>query len=178
MAEEVSQVWAPAVWLPPSTRAPHLRGSGCGRRRGWGNGSITTLPPAFTTCAAVSSAVATETLSPDDLRRNDPRFQGHHAERNRALVGELTRLAADRGVTPGQLALAWLLAQGDDVVPIPGTKRIDRLEENTAAADISLSPADLDRLEATAPRSAWAGDRTAFAADGPTRTPARTRAPG
>ena len=125
----------------------------------------------------LTGAVATETLTPDDLRRNDPRFQGHHAERNRALVGELTRLAADRGVTPGQLALAWLLAQGDDVVPIPGTKRIDRLEENTAAADISLSPADLDRLEATAPRSAWAGDRTAFAADRSTRTPARTRAP-
>jgi aryl-alcohol dehydrogenase-like predicted oxidoreductase len=123
----------------------------------------------------LAGAVATETLSSDDLRLSDPRFQGDEAARNHALVGEMKRLADERGITPAQLALAWLLAQGDDVVPIPGTKRIGRLEENVAAADVRLSPADLDRLETVAPRSAWAGDRAAFAAYRSTRTPARTR---
>jgi hypothetical protein len=99
----------------------------------------------------------------------------HAAARNRALVGEPKGLADERDLTPGQLALAWLLAKGDDVVPIPGTKRIDRLEENVAAVDVTLSPADLDRLETVAPRSAWAGDRGAFGAQRSTRTPPRTR---
>jgi diketogulonate reductase-like aldo/keto reductase len=76
-------------------------------------------------------------------------------------------------VTPAQLALAWLLNQGDDVVPIPGTERIDRLEENAAAASLTLSQVDLDRLETVAPRSAWAGDRAAFASYRETRTPAQ-----
>ena len=69
--------------------------------------------------------MATETLTAQDLRHSDPRFGGEHGERNRALVGELERLAAERGATPAQLALAWLLTQGADVVTIPGTKRID-----------------------------------------------------
>jgi aryl-alcohol dehydrogenase-like predicted oxidoreductase len=119
----------------------------------------------------LTGTVATETLTPQDLRHGDPRFWGDHGEHNRALVGELERLAAERGATPAQLALAWLLTQGDDVVPIPGTKRIDRVEENTAAADLTLTNADLDRLEAAAPRGAWAGDRSAFAAYRTTRTP-------
>jgi aryl-alcohol dehydrogenase-like predicted oxidoreductase len=93
-------------------------------------------------------------------------------ERNRALVGEVKHLADERSLTPAQLALAWLLAQGDDVVPIPGTKRIDRLEENVAAADVTLSPADLERLGAAAPHSAWQGDRVAFARNRLTRTSA------
>jgi aryl-alcohol dehydrogenase-like predicted oxidoreductase len=119
----------------------------------------------------LTGAVTTNTLTRGDLRRSDPRFQGAHAARNRALVGELKRMADERGLTPAQLALAWLLAQGDDVVPIPGTTRIDRLEENAGAAAVTLSPADLDRLETVAPRSAWAGDRVAFAADRETRAP-------
>jgi len=106
----------------------------------------------------------------DDLRHGDPRFTGDNAHRNQALLAEVQVLAAQRGVTPGQLALAWLLAQGDDVVPIPGTKRAQRVEENAAAADIDLTPADLDRLHAVAPRSAWAGDRHSFAAHHTTRT--------
>jgi aryl-alcohol dehydrogenase-like predicted oxidoreductase len=119
----------------------------------------------------LTGAVTTDTLTPGDLRHSDPRFHGDDAQRNRALVDELKRMADERGLTPAQLALAWLLAQGDDVVPIPGTKRIDRLEENVAAADVTLSTSDLERLEAAAPRSAWAGDRVAFAAYRETRTP-------
>jgi aryl-alcohol dehydrogenase-like predicted oxidoreductase len=122
----------------------------------------------------LTGTVATETLTSQDLRRNDPRFQGDHAASNHALVGELRHLADERGVTPAQLALAWLLAQGDDVVPIPGTKRVDRLEENIAATDVALSAAELDRLETVAPRTAWAGDRVAFGAQRSSRTPART----
>jgi aryl-alcohol dehydrogenase-like predicted oxidoreductase len=119
----------------------------------------------------LTGAVTTHTLTRGDLRHSDPRFQGDNAARNHALVGELKRMADERGLAPAQLALAWLLAQGDDVVPIPGTKRIHRLEENTAAADVTLSAADLERLETVAPRSAWVGDRAAFAAHRETRTP-------
>lgn len=107
-----------------------------------------------------------------DFRSSDPRFHGEDLERNLALVAAVSRLAKDRGIIAGQLALAWLLAQGPDVVPIPGTRRRDRLAENVAAADIELSPADLEQLEAVAPRRAWTGDRQSFAAHGTTRTPA------
>jgi aryl-alcohol dehydrogenase-like predicted oxidoreductase len=78
-------------------------------------------------------------LEPDDYRRTSPRFQGENFDRNLQLVDRIEELARERGVTPAQLALAWVLAQGDDVVPIPGTKRVERLEENAAAADITLS---------------------------------------
>ena len=105
----------------------------------------------------------------DDLRHGDPRFHGDNAHRNQAILAEVEALAAQRGVTPGQLALAWLLAQGEDVVPIPGTRRAKRMEENAAAAAIELAPADLYRLHAVAPRSAWAGDRHSFAAHRTTR---------
>lgn len=93
-------------------------------------------------------------------------------ERNRALVDEVRRVAAEREATAGQLALAWLLAQGDDIVPIPGTKRRERLGENAAAAAITLSPTQLDRLETAAPRTAWTGDRQSFAAYRTTRATA------
>ncbi len=116
--------------------------------------------------------VAPAAFGPEDFRRNDPRFAGEALERNRLLVEEVRRLAAERGATPAQLALAWLLAQGDDVVPIPGTRRAARLEENAAAADLTLSPVDLERLEALAPRGAWRGDRQSFAAHRTTRSPA------
>ncbi len=116
--------------------------------------------------------VAPDAFGPEDFRRNDPRFAGEALERNRLLVEEVRRLAAEHGATPAQLALAWLLAQGDDIVPIPGTRRAARLEENAAAADLTLSPVDLERLETLAPRAAWRGDRQSFAAHRTTRSPA------
>jgi aryl-alcohol dehydrogenase-like predicted oxidoreductase len=108
-------------------------------------------------------------FGPGDFRAGDPRF-GEHLAGNLALVEAIRRVADSHGVTTGQLALAWLLAQGPDVVPIPGTRRASRLAENAAAASIRLTPADLAALEAVAPRGAWAGDRQSFAARGTTRT--------
>ena len=102
--------------------------------------------------------------SPDDFeegdfRRRNPRFAGENFQQNLDLVAEVGALAAAKGVTPGQLALAWLLAQGDDVVPIPGTKRRTYLEENAGAGAVELSEDDLTRLEQLAPLGAFAGDR-------------------
>jgi aryl-alcohol dehydrogenase-like predicted oxidoreductase len=98
-------------------------------------------------------------LAPDDVRRNWPRFLGENLERNLELVERVRELAAEKGVTPGQLALAWVLNQGPDIVPIPGTKRRTYLEENVAAATIELTPSDLARLDEAAPKGATAGDR-------------------
>ncbi|MFI6512161.1 aldo/keto reductase [Streptosporangium sp. NPDC050855] len=120
----------------------------------------------------LAGAVTADTFGAGDFRGGDPRFQGENLERNRALVAEVRRLAAEREVTPAQLSLAWLLAQGDDVVPIPGTRRAARLAENARSAEIVLSPADRDLLEAAVPRAAWSGDRRAFAAHRTVRTPA------
>ncbi len=96
-----------------------------------------------------------------DNRRSSyfPRFQGEALDANLALVEQITRLAVAKGCTPGQLALAWVLAQGDDVVPIPGTKRVTYLEENVAASDVKLTTDDLAELENAVPRDAVAGDR-------------------
>ena len=105
--------------------------------------------------------------APDDLqeegdfRRNHPRFQGENLEHNLGILRAVEAVAADKGVKPGQLALAWVLAQGDDVVPIPGTKHRAYLEENVAAASIVLDEDDLGRLDEAAPRGATAGDRYA-----------------
>jgi len=109
-------------------------------------------------------------FAPGDVRATDGRFAGDALDRNLTLVGELTRIAGERGVTTGQLALAWLLARGPDVVPIPGTRNHARVTENAAAAGIALSAAELAALEAAAPRAAWTGDRRSFAAHGTTRT--------
>ena len=98
-------------------------------------------------------------LSEADNRRGHPRFQGDNMARNLALVDRVEELAAARGVRPSQLAIAWVLAQGDDVVPIPGTKRPGYLAENIAALDITLSPAELDQISAVAPLGAAAGSR-------------------
>ena len=95
----------------------------------------------------------------DDFRRNHPRFQGAAFEANLRLVDEVRDIADEKGVSAGQLALAWVLAQGDDVVPIPGTKRRAYLEENAAAAALDLSPEDLARLAAIAPPGAAEGTR-------------------
>jgi aryl-alcohol dehydrogenase-like predicted oxidoreductase len=100
-------------------------------------------------------------LAPGDWRRTNPRFQGENFAKNVALADKVHELAAEKGCTASQLALAWVLAQGSDVVPIPGTSSIARLEENLAAADVRLGDADLSLLEAIAPRGAAAGERYA-----------------
>ena len=84
-------------------------------------------------------------------------------------MAALRRIADGLGLTPAQLALAWLLAQGPDVVPIPGTRRLDRIEQNAAAADVELTEDDLRSLNQAVPRAGWAGDRTSFAAVGTSR---------
>ncbi len=98
-------------------------------------------------------------LDATDYRRMTPRFQGENFERNLGLLREVESLAAEKGIKPGQLALAWVLAQGKDIVPIPGTKRRAYLEENVAAADIALTAEDLQRISLAFPRGAAAGDR-------------------
>src|SRR5215208_6474322 len=95
----------------------------------------------------------------DDFRRNNPRFQGENFRRNMELVDRIEEIAGEKGVKPGQLALAWVMAQGDDIVPIPGTKRREYLEENVAAVQIDLSDDDLRRLDEAAPAGAAAGAR-------------------
>jgi aryl-alcohol dehydrogenase-like predicted oxidoreductase len=97
----------------------------------------------------------------DDFRRNSPRFQGENFEKNLELVRHIGRLAAEKGCTPSQLALAWVLAQGDDMVPIPGTKHRKYLEENVGALDVTLTREDLERIDEIAPKGAAAGDRYA-----------------
>ena len=98
-------------------------------------------------------------FAPDDWRRNNPRFQGENFSKNLELVARLERMAREKGCTPAQLALAWLLAQGMDIVPIPGSRQRARVEENAGAAEITLTQADLDALNAIAPRGVAAGSR-------------------
>ena len=98
-------------------------------------------------------------LGEDDFRRQTPRFQEEHFARNLELLERLERLAARKGCKPSQLALAWLLAQGPDIVPIPGTKRRSYLEENAAALDVELTADDLRELDAAFPRGAASGAR-------------------
>jgi aryl-alcohol dehydrogenase-like predicted oxidoreductase len=98
-------------------------------------------------------------LAPDDFRRMSPRFQGDNFRKNLEVLDRVNEIAKAKGVTPSQLALAWVLAQGRDVVPIPGTKRRGYLEENIAALDFALSPEDLQAIEAAAPKGTAAGER-------------------
>ena len=100
-----------------------------------------------------------EDLAQDDYRRNYPRFQGENFKKNLDLVKEIETIAWEKKCTPGQLALAWLLAQGQDIVPIPGTKRRSYLEENIKALEVVLSKKDLERIEKVFPLHATAGDR-------------------
>jgi len=118
----------------------------------------------------LAAGVAPGDLAAGDLRRADARFQGASLARNASVAGQVRGLAAELGITPAQLALAWILSQGEDVVAIPGTRHAARLAENAAAAGVTLSASDLERLEALAPRAAWAGDRAAFAAHRTSRT--------
>jgi aryl-alcohol dehydrogenase-like predicted oxidoreductase len=95
----------------------------------------------------------------DDFRRNHPRFTGENFDRNLELVARVRELAAGKGITPSQLAIAWVLAQGGDVVPIPGTKRRSYLEENAVALEVQLTAGDLAAIEEVTPRGAAAGER-------------------
>jgi aryl-alcohol dehydrogenase-like predicted oxidoreductase len=103
-------------------------------------------------------------LAEDDFRRSNPRFMGENFQKNIDLVHAVAAIAADKGVTAAQLALAWVLAQGDHLVPIPGTRRIRTLEENVAAVDLVLNADDLARIEAVFPKGAASGHRYAEAA--------------
>ena len=98
-------------------------------------------------------------FAPDDWRRNNPRFQGENFQKNLELVARLERMAREKGCTPAQLALAWLLEQGEDIVPIPGSRQRERVEENARAAAIRLTRSDLDALDAMAPPGVAAGQR-------------------
>ena len=98
-------------------------------------------------------------LAPDDYRRNSPRFKGDNFEKNLELVKRIEAMAAEKGCTPAQLTLAWLLAQGEDIVPIQGTKRRKYLEENVAALDVVITPQDRKRLDEIAPKGVAAGMR-------------------
>jgi aryl-alcohol dehydrogenase-like predicted oxidoreductase len=130
------------------------------REHGIGIVPFSPLGRGFLTGAITSPA----DFEDDDFRKNHPRFQGEAFVANLRLVDAVRELAAEKGATPGQLALAWVLAQGEDVVPIPGTKRRSYLEENVAAAAVELTPEDLARLEAIAPPGVAAGGRYANAA--------------
>jgi aryl-alcohol dehydrogenase-like predicted oxidoreductase len=99
------------------------------------------------------------TLDEKDFRRANPRFQAANLAQNLALADRLRALAVEKGCTPAQLALAWLLAQGPDIIPIPGTRRIRNLEENRGALDVMLSPEELERISAALPPGAAAGER-------------------
>jgi aryl-alcohol dehydrogenase-like predicted oxidoreductase len=103
-------------------------------------------------------------LDADDFRRSNPRFMGENFQKNLDLVEAVKAIAADKGVTVAQLALAWVLAQGDDLIPIPGTRRIATLEQNVAANDLVLSSEDLARIDAVFPKGAASGHRYAEAA--------------
>jgi len=100
-----------------------------------------------------------EDLPEDDYRRYSPRFQGENFQKNLDLVQKIKEIAQEKGCTPSQLALAWLLAQGEDIVPIPGTKRISYLKENIGALNVTLTSEDLQRIDEVAPKGVAAGQR-------------------
>ena len=128
---------------------------GTARRLGIGIVPYSPLGRGFLTGAIASP----DDFGPGDFRRNNPRFQGDNFNRNLQLVDDVRKLAAERGCTAGQLALAWVMAQGDDVVPIPGTKRRSYLEENAGAVRVLLTADDLARLASIAPQGVAAGGR-------------------
>ena len=110
-----------------------------------------------------------EDLAPDDYRRNNPRFQGENFQRNLDMVARVGEIAAAKGCTPAQLALAWVLAQGGDIVPIPGTKRRTYLEENLGAVAVALTAEDMRQIDEAFPKGATAGTRYAASAMGVVR---------
>ena len=125
------------------------------RRLGIGFVPYSPLGRGFLTGAITSP----EDFEPDDYRRQSPRFQGENFIRNLELVARVKELAATIGITPSQLALAWVLAKGDDLVPIPGTKRRKYLQENAAAVDVALLAAEVNEIDSIFPPDAAAGQR-------------------
>jgi aryl-alcohol dehydrogenase-like predicted oxidoreductase len=109
----------------------------------------------------LTGAIKPGALADNDFRRGLPRFQGEALAKNFSVVEALTAIAADKGVTPAQLALAWILAQGEDIAPIPGTTKIARLEENVGAVDVTFSAEELARIAAAVPETAVEGERYA-----------------
>lgn len=103
-----------------------------------------------------------DSLEPDDVRRKFPRFQAENAENNQKIVRQIVSMAEEKKCTPAQLCLAWVLAQGDNIVPIPGTKRVRYLEENLLATRVALTPADLSRLDEISPIGSFLGERYAL----------------
>ncbi len=128
---------------------------GVARELGIGIVPFSPLGRGFLTGAITSP----DDFAPDDWRRGHPRFTGEAFAANLRLVDAVREMAADKGITPGQLALAWVLAQGPDVVPIPGTKRRSYLEENLGAVDVDLTAEDLAAIEEVTPRGSVAGER-------------------
>jgi aryl-alcohol dehydrogenase-like predicted oxidoreductase len=100
-----------------------------------------------------------EDLAPDDWRRKNPRFQADNFQKNLDLLEKVNAIAAEKKCTPAQLALAWVMAQGQDIVPIPGTRKINRLEENVSSMNVQLSAGDLRRLDEVFSGTAAAGQR-------------------
>jgi aryl-alcohol dehydrogenase-like predicted oxidoreductase len=137
------------------TRDPEDGALDACRRLGVGFVAFSPLGRGFLTGAIRS----TDDFAADDYRRNSPRFQGENFARNLALVDLVKAIAADKGCTPAQLALAWVLAQGPDIVPIPGTKRRKYLDENLDALDVRLSGEDRATIEAAMPRGEVRGER-------------------
>jgi aryl-alcohol dehydrogenase-like predicted oxidoreductase len=107
----------------------------------------------------LTGQVKSADFGPKDFRRISPRFQGENFNKNLELVQRIEKIAAEKGCTPAQLALAWVLAQGDDIVPIPGTKRRTYLDQNLGALDVKLTATDLKRIDELAPRGAAVGAR-------------------
>lgn len=107
----------------------------------------------------LTGQVKSADFGPKDFRRISPRFQGENFDKNLSLVKRVEEIATEKRCTPAQLALAWVLAQGDDIVPIPGTKRRTYLDENLGALDVSLTPSDLRRIDEALPRGAAVGAR-------------------
>jgi aryl-alcohol dehydrogenase-like predicted oxidoreductase len=143
------------------TRDPEVSVVATARRLGIGLVPFSPLGRGFLTGAIASP----DDFGDDDFRKNHPRFQGENFAKNLQLVDAVRSLAEAKRCTPGQLALAWVMAQGDDVVPIPGTKRRSYLEENVEACEVTLSADDLARLDELAPQDVAAGGR--YAASGP-----------
>jgi len=137
------------------TRDPEDGVLGTARELGIGFVAYSPLGRGFLSGAITSP----DQFGPDDFRRHSPRFQGENFTKNLDVVDRVGQLARDKGVTSSQLALAWVLAQGDDIVPIPGTKRRRFLTENIGAVDVTLSLEELASLEAVAPKGAASGDR-------------------
>jgi aryl-alcohol dehydrogenase-like predicted oxidoreductase len=137
------------------TRDPEAEGLGVCRELGIGFVPYSPLGRGFLT----GKIKKPEDLPEDDYRRTTPRFQGENFQRNLDLVKSVEEIAHEKKRTPAQLALAWVLAQGDDIVPIPGTKRRKYLQENVGALDVDLTSKDLARIDEVAPHEAFAGSR-------------------